>query len=339
MDDQVTAPVEPAAATGVAETPAVDTMEASMSEAWDRLNADDPPPAGHNGGPEIEAETAGAQRDERGRFAGQAAETNAEAPQPGAATPTTAGAPEGWPADAATQWDKLPRAAQEALKADLAAGRIGPTAAQASAPPDPIVEAVKPFEAVLAASGRQVAPFVQNAAQWALSFERDPHGTIRALAAQSGMDLGQLAPGRHGQQPAPEVHALRNELAALKGQLVGVTQAEEQRQVQAATAQVQDWSKDKPHFTAVRTEMAKLVQTGYGLDDAYAMACARDPQVRAELAKVDETKRRDDAARHATQATRAAAVNVRSTPTGAPAKPRSIEDSMSAAYDRLMGAA
>lgn len=342
MSDQVTAPAEPAAATGVAETPAVDTMEASMEAAWDRLNADEPPPAGHNGGPEMQAEPqAGAQRDERGRFAGQAAETNADAPQPGAATAEKAGALEGWPADAQFRPEMQSLRAQEALKADLAAGRISLGGPAASAQPDPILEDLRPFRDALAASGRNPGPWFANAAQWAAAYERDQQGTVRMLAQQAGMDLAQLAPAQrgHGQQPAPEVQALRNELAALKGQIAGVTQAEQQRQVHAAETQVTEWAKGKDHFNAVRGEMSRLVGAGYSLDQAYSMACAVDTTVRTKMAEADEAKRRDEAARHAAQATRSAAVNVRSTPTGAPARPRTMEESMSAAWDRMHGAA
>lgn len=144
------------------------------------------------------------------------------------------------------------------------------------------------------------------------------------LAAQYGINLGEVDPYSQGGPIDPAVYQLQNELNNIRGEVVGWKQQQEQAQNQALVAEIDAFAKTADHFEEVRPTMISLLQSGVvsTLDEAYEKAIRLDDTVYAEIQKgrqaQDDAARRE-AANKAAKAAKAAAVSVRSsTPGGQP---------------------
>ena len=144
------------------------------------------------------------------------------------------------------------------------------------------------------------------------------------LAAQYGINLGEVDPYSQGGPIDPAVYQLQNELNNIRGEVVGWKQQQEQAQNQALVAEIDAFAKTADHFEEVRPTMISLLQSGVvsTLEEAYEKAIRLDDTVYAEIQKgrqaQDDVARRE-AANKAAKAAKAAAVSVRSsTPGGQP---------------------
>lgn len=122
---------------------------------------------------------------------------------------------------------------------------------------------------------------------WEGSF-RNPQTRMQAfqgLARQYGVDLASLAQSPGSNQTPTDVAPQYQLQEAIQPYLAPIHQAFQSMQSERAQSEISAFSKDKPHFETVRTEMGKLIAQGAAadLDSAYQMATWNNPQIRQEL--------------------------------------------------------
>ena len=301
-----------------------DDLRADLMAAVETVEKPEEPGMGHNGGPEMEAE----RRDERGRFAGKAEEApqegaEAEETQEGSSEPPDAtkpperlGAPDGWPSDAKLDWNRLPRAAQDAIKADLEAGRLHLSApAQSEPAPDPVREVVQAYRDQYSSKGLTPDYAVKALFEAQRFIEANPVEGLRWLAQSYGVPLETLVPGTQagGGGYDPAIGQLQQELAQVKGLLTQQQRAAHEAQVAEthrtlenfATAKGSDGQLLRPYFAEVKVTMGKMLENGTAVDlaDAYEKAVLITPAVRARM---QEAESKAKAAREAAQRARVA---------------------------------
>lgn len=288
--------------------------------------------------------------------------------------------PAAWPKEAKETWAQLPPAAQAAVLKREQDTQKGVDALKASyAEMD---QALAPHIESIRRHGHSPGQAIAQLFSWFQALANNPDVAFPALAKSFNYEMKSAAQPMQPQaqqatedQPEGEVplavqqyiNEMKGELAALKqefGQQVHGLHATFQQQSEAKTQElVQTWSKDKPHFEAVRQLMGQLIASGavplkegrVDLDGAYEMAVYSHPEVRAKLiaeqqAKRDaEIKAKQEATIKAQQAAAAAAkakqVSVTSAaPGGQVAKTQqqkkgtSVRESLQAAIDEVRGA-
>lgn len=303
----------------------------------------------------------------------------AEGEAPPAAIAPVGPAPEGFSKEAKAEWEKTPAKVQEAVlkrENDMAQG----VAALKGRYTD-LDQALQPHMEAIRRHGHTPAQAVNQLFSWFQALAQNPKVAFPALAKSFNMDLnalvgpaGQPQPGTEGQQPVgaipPELQKyitdMQQEVLNLKqafGQEVNGLKSTFQQQSEAKTQEIlTNWSKDKPHFDAVRGLMANLIASGaiplkegqVDLDGAYEMAIYANPDVRTQVltAQQDAAKKAADAKIAAekvaqqTQADKArkAAVSVGGGAPGAPggniagkplAKRKSVRESIMEAREEL----
>lgn len=310
---------------------AVDSVEDDIRAAMAQLSADDTPDA-------VETTQADRDRDERGRFAARAGEDTpapeiAGTPEPkDASKDTILAAPEGWPADATTKWDKLSRPVQDAIRADLAAGKFSLGGASGDANNDPIRQAAHAYEADAKAVGVDLADYTRNTLGWARSLASDPEGTLRQLAGALGVDLSRLTSTNAAPSAAPSITA-PPEVAALQRELEGFKTQMRQQQERSVQAEIDAWAGEKdaqgnpmrPHFSALEEaafahRIALVRQQNPGLAAREVLQRAYDAEVYAQertrnlmlesVRTAEAQKRADEAKRATAEAARRRSVSV-----------------------------
>lgn len=107
--------------------------------------------------------------------------------------------------------------------------------------------------------------------------------TFQRLAQDYGIDLGQI---QQMPQQDPQTQYLMQQLQELRNQqMMWQNQAQQQEQMRAQQELQSFSSADKPHFEAVRNDMADLLETGKAtsLEQAYEMAVWMRPDIRQSL--------------------------------------------------------
>ena len=178
--------------------------------------------------------------------------------------------------------------------------------------------------------------------------ERDFRGGVMSLCEMYGIhpmqlanEFAQMFSGQGGpQQQAPSPQdpqsaLLARRLAGMEETVRTLISEREQAEAQSINEGVQQWSQDKLYFEDVRQDMAKLIRAGVAenLDEAYYLACQKNPQIRDLLIK--EQAAPQEAAARASKARRASG----SLPTGAPAgsTPNASANSIRAALEDAWG--
>ena len=131
---------------------------------------------------------------------------------------------------------------------------------------------------------------------------------LHQLAQQYGVDLGQH------QSVDPQIQYLMNELNQVRqSQMTWQSQLQQQEQARA-NAQIQEFAAGKPHFEAVRDDMATLLHSGKATDmnQAYDMAVWMRPEIRQTLIEQQRAEAQRKAIEDSTNArAKAASVSVR----------------------------
>lgn len=346
---------------GAADAAPADDLRADLDAAFTSLEREEAPGLGHNGGPEMEAERP---RNDAGQFTADDKPAEAETaeaegtkdearPPEGDSNFEKVAPPEGWPSDARLAWDRLPKAAQEALRADLDAGRITVgKPAQGNAAPDPVREVVKAYEPEISRRGMAPEQAVKVLFEAQRALDENPVQALIQLARSYGVDPATLAPTNGAQasqyQADPVIGQLQQELATLKGYLTQQQRATHEAQMADHQRTIDDFAQTKtpegapayPHFEQVRVTMGNLLQAGEAksLKDAYDMAVWARPDLRerilADQRKAEEAKRAAET-RKAAEEARKRAVSVRSNPsvTATAAPEGSLRDMLERAMD------
>ena len=327
---------------GAADAATADDLRADLAAAFETVDAprEEALSMGHNGGPEMQAEP---RRDDAGRFSAEEQPAEGETPQAEGtkdegrqaesdSNPAKVAPPEGWPSDANLAWDRLPKAAQDALRADLDAGRITiGKPAQAAAAPDPVREVVKAYEPEISRRGMAPEQAVKVLFEAQRALDENPVEALRHLARSYGVDPATLAPANGAQatqQSAdPVIGQLQQEVATLRGYLTQQQRAQHDAVMMEQQRIITDFAETKaadgaaayPYFEQVRVTMGNLLQAGEAksLKDAYDMAVWARPDLRerilANQRKADDAKREAEA-RKAAEEAKKRAVSIRSNP-------------------------
>jgi DNA primase len=210
---------------------------------------------------------------------------------------------------------------------------------------------VQPYLALIQSEGGTPAAAVQSLLNTAYILRTgSPQAKQQALmgvARQFGVELNGI---QHQQaQVHPEIAALQNEIAQLRGSL-SQRELAEQQQTQAEIGEaIQAFAADPSHahFEEVKAHMAALLREGLAKDlqDAYDQACHARPDIRATLlaqqrAEEEQKRRSEEKAR--AEAARNKAVSITGGPGIAAARSapesRSLREELEANFRAAAGA-
>ena len=245
-------------------------------------------------------------------------------------------APQSWSAEKKAVWDTLAPDAKEYIaqregEAHKAISKLG----QFAKGVEPIVETLNTYKDVFESKGLSYQEGIKGLLDAQRLLDRDPVEGIQALAKAYGVDLGQSLTS----QRDPAINQLQNQVEQLTAQLRTAQsetqqrqQAEQQSKQSSIEKVINDFSKDKADFTELEADIVANVRLLHEtnpelshaerLQMAYERAQWANPKSRqAQIerqAKDLESKRLEDAKRHAEHAGRARALNVDSAdmPTG-----------------------
>ena len=277
-------------------------------------------------------------RDERGRFAAKAQESEAvDAPtepassEPTPAEPVASDAPASWGASGRDLWGKLPPEAQAFIREREAEVHRGFTRQDEERTfGRTLRQVIQPYEKMIRADGGEPAAAVQNLLHTAATLRAgSPEQKIelfRQVAREYGVDLSRVY-DPNAPQPDPRLQTLEQRVAAFERAQEAQRMAEATRQEQALHAEIQQFRDARdaagtakhPHFETVRADMAALMAAGraQSLDDAYDMACWARPDLRSTLLAAEQAKeqaKQQQAAAERARKARAAGSSI----TGAP---------------------
>lgn len=340
--EQQGAPAEPA------------SIDATMSAAYDKIMAAESAQA--------ELEQPSQQRDASGKFVAAQAETPAEdtgtqePDQTPAETPETTETvqpdavkpvepPHSWRKEAQEAFAKLPADVQQILAQHEAERDKGINAKlQEASAARQTVEAfdkiVQPYLPLIRAEGGTPLGAVQDLLNTAYQIRQNPAQTIARLAHQYGVDLSELA-NTAIQQPkvSPELAETRQRLQQLESFIQRGAQQQQQQTLQQANSEIEQFkaSGKAPYLDELRKDMGDLIELGKAttLQEAYDKALRLNDNL---YQKVVAEKQATEAKAKAEAARKASVVNVKSngTSTAVGKKGASMEDTMSAVYDRMM---
>jgi len=268
-------------------------------------------------------------RDERGRFAATAQETDdaptddePDQPEAKADEPAEEPAidpPQSWSADEKAIWSTLSDAAKAAV---IRREREIDRALSERAPE---TQDVREFRQVAEAYRDQIAEIgaapsmvLKNAITWDRALRTDPVRALSAMARQYGIDLAQISQAAPEQlnapidQTNPQIAHLHRRIAELEA-----ATAQERQMSTAATIEAFETAKDAsgalrhPYFAEVRVDMGRLITADptLSLEQAYDKAIWANPETRGKLraAEAAAEKAKADAARKAAEAKASAA--------------------------------
>lgn len=301
-------------------------------------------------------------RGEGGKFAPK----SPPAEQPGAEKI----APPAWlTGKAAVDWNRLPPTVREALAAAVPPAPAEPPPQQTQAPADPIRAVAQQYADHFTSRGIPLEQGIASLLQTYRAMEQNPAEMLRHLAGQYGVPWGDPSPqqpqqrqasneGQPYRQPTAESETeaaklymetewLKRELADLRNSHLSVQQQQQAQQresnarrVHEAATVIDNFASDpanpRPHFDAVKEDMALLIRSGRAKDlaDAYDRAVWGNPQLRASLLAEQQAKAAEDAAKAARErqaaADRARIINARTVGTSGaiPNGKGSIRDTM-----------
>lgn len=229
--------------------------------------------------------------------------------------------PNGWSAEAKAKWHELPPEVMSAIaqrESDL--GRAAGKMDEERTIGRDFQKIFQPYMPVLQAEGttpqQAVASLLNTAYILRQGSPQQKKSALLETAKQFGIDLTPES-NTQARQVSPELSAIQQELAQLKGQLTTrETQAQSQSEAQMRQ-EIDAFAADpaNAYFAEVKADMAALLSAGRAKDlkTAYDMACWARPDVRTSILaqqRADDERKRKEAADEA----RRKAVSV----TGAP---------------------
>lgn len=329
----------------IVETPKV-TMEDTMKAVWEKNN---PPRNNGKFAPKAEAPAEGEPAAIAPPVETKSADQPAEkAPEPAA---PAIDVPISWSAEMKAKWAALPPDAQSYIaqrdkESQTAISRMG----NEKKGLEERVAAYQPIDQLINAhrdefARRNVSPV--QAFQTLLNAQREldanPLRGLVQIGLTYGIDLRQFLPEQvqqHAAPPSAEVVQLKNDVARLTGYLTEqqrkqseAEQATHQQTEASLRSEIETFSKDKPHFEAVKAHMSALLTSGAAdtLDKAYEQAVWAIPEVRERIQqdqrKADDDKRREEQAKAAAAAKKSASVNVKST-TASGNTPKTMDETL-----------
>jgi hypothetical protein len=177
---------------------------------------------------------------------------------------------------------------------------------------------------------------VSRLIEWESALRSDPRGGIHRLAQQLGVDLSQIAQSQDSTVDPGLQQTLRpvlDEFGQLKSQLNSMMTAQQQAQQEKIASELSTFAKDKPHFERVRVRMGQLMQGGVvapnDLESAYQQAIWSDPELRDQLLREEDEKRKAEFAKTQAEQAKNARLAAISPGVRAPSTPPKKDDKSS----------
>lgn len=328
---------------------ATPSIEDTMSAVWDKMNPDRD--AGGKFTSETPVKPEGAENAAELKTEENNDQPLEKAPEP--AKPAIE-APNSWSAEMKAKFPTLPPDAQEyiAQREREAHAAITQKGEQIKAF-EPIRQTLDQHREVFVKNGVSEAEGISKLIQADRFLESNPTEAIKWLADSYGVDLRQFVTGnpQQDQSPNSEVVQLRRELAEIKNSLTARERSEHQAQTATVAQTIEKFASENPYFNDVEDELMGLIpvikakEPGLNYNEvlkkAYDRAVYANPDVRqrlqADQQKAAEDKRKADEAEAVRKAKQAGGINQKSAQGVSPTKGASMEDTMSAVYDRLYG--
>lgn len=250
--------------------------------------------------------------------------------------------PSSWAKDQHEKWAKLDRATQDYIALRESQMSQGISQFQDTAKFGRQVRDIfAPHVAELRAAGIDEVGAVQTLLNAHLNLTRaapDQRKQMFAdLARQYGVDVGSVAAAVQPPIP-PEFDVLKKEIDGIKGKLTASENAALEARKSQAVREVEAFASDPahPYFDELADDIAKMIEIGHPLADAYEKAVWSNPVTRAkelERVKADGDKaKREKSQKEAAAALKAKSANIRGRDTSrAPQPPTgTMEDTMRA---------
>lgn len=265
--------------------------------------------------------------------------------------------PQSWSREEEAIWSQLTPEAQQRIAAretetSQQFSRLG-RELKAFREYEPVNRAVAPYKGYLVEVGRQLGMSPANLIQQTLSFEHtlrtgSPDQKIevlRDIISAYGIDVssvfGEDIASNLTSERDPRFDNLVQRLQGVESHLSQEAAQRQHAQDAAIQRQIAEFSKDRPHFAAVRKAMGILMQNEMAqtMEEAYDMAVHANPSIRRlvleQQRKDAEAERLRKLQSRVHEAKADADINVRSG-TPAPAN-RSMEDTINSVADRIYG--
>lgn len=269
-------------------------------------------------------------------------------PTPQQAAPSFVGAPNSWSNQAKAKWaaiDPEIRAEIAKRESDIARGMSKVDEDRVFA--KEVQKVVAPYEALIRASGSTVPVAIQSVLNTAYILQTaDPITKAREIAnviRHHGIDLNLVS---QPQEVNPQIAALQQEVAQLRGGYQQQTQQAQQAAEQQVMAMIDTFGRDpkNKYFQAVQADMGQLIGSGYAgtLEQAYEAAIWARPDIRAQqLSDQQAAEKAKHDAQIKAQRARTKGLSVRGGPGGSPApvaNPNSsVREDLEAAFAEAQG--
>ena len=261
--------------------------------------------------------------------------------------PAVRPAPKSWPKEMHDHWGKTPKEVQDYWDTREKQMLDGLDQYKSSAQfGKAIQEAVAPFQHILQAQGidapRAVATLLQAQQRLTMGTEASRRAAYEELGRHLGL-TPQTMPDGQAAPADPRVQTLEQQLQQIQQIVTTQQQAAQSAAREQATKEVEAFASDPAHplFDEVADDIARFIQQGASLQDAYDKAVwanpvTREKQVQARL-QTEAEKAKERARLDALPKKKAAGVNVRERETlRPPTEPLgSMEDTMRATLQAL----
>lgn len=219
----------------------------------------------------VEGEKAERERGEDGRFVAKEAKEGQETPE-APETPKSA-APERFSPEAKAEWEKSPEAVRKEAERAIAELTAGIQEKDTQLAP------LQPFLKMASEQNADPAQVIDRYVAMERALYQNPVLGVTEIARNMGLTFDQFMGKLTGEQVQPnqqsqETMALRNEIDGLKRQLGQVTTSVTQQTQNVIQEQVSAFAAEKPRFTELQGDIARLLETGMAstLPEAYDMA-------------------------------------------------------------------
>lgn len=223
--------------------------------------------------------------------------------------------PVGWTKEGKANWDNLPPDVQKSvLKREEEFSNGIKQYADKAKSYDELDQVIAPYKQMIASYGVTPAQTVDRLFKWmnALSHQdvNVKANAFKSLAQSFGFDISSLAPqqSKEGDQENASTFdpsIIDQRLSPVLSEVQQLKKQQEEAQAAAAAQLIANWSKDKPYFNEVRTDMYRLIESGavpplpngdIDLDTAYNKAVRLNENVWDSI-QLEEQQKREAAAR------------------------------------------
>lgn len=248
--------------------------------------------------------------------------------------------PASWSADVKAKWTSLPPDLREyiAKREGEVHGKITQQGKEISAL-RPYADLTTRYRETFERRGLDPVAAIEKLFQVQMALDKDPAAVVQQIAKAYGVKLG-------GEQPVDPVRKavepLEREVNALKQERERERRAAEEAARAEAQSSITSFAKDRPHFEAVRRDMALLMAGNpkLTLEDAYDRAVYANPETRRAVAEAEAKAKADEqakaAAEKAAKAKSMAKVNTGNGRAAAPKPKGSWMDTLRETADEIM---